>query len=266
MAPFPRLFSDDVSRSDPHKASLIKARVKDTIPFFNRKEEIQRFRDMLRDRDPRIFVIQGPQSSGKSSFIEQILMDSEDEQIGMNSKATTRKDIVWLDGRRGDFSDLALFYGALATFRPALAALEASLPKPLKPVLKEIKPAEWWRTFVSAQALELPQGLIFRLNVQDDLRDVTAADTLSLFKKIVDTLEALKVAFGSLESGPPVLVVDEANELDNLARTVDGQTVLEQFFRFITDSTKKRRLFHVIMASSDAFFDNWLSKCMQCCP
>ena len=59
----------------------------------------------------------------------------------------------------------------------------------------------------------------------------------------------------------PILFIDEANRLRALLRDKDhGQSVLESFFEWLILHTKEKEQFHVVMASSDSFFNLWVKK------
>jgi len=54
--------------------------------------------------------------------------------------------------------------------------------------------------------------------------------------------------------------VDEANRLRGLLRDEDGQAALESFFEWLVMTTKQKQNFHVLLASSDSFFNLWVER------
>ena len=59
----------------------------------------------------------------------------------------------------------------------------------------------------------------------------------------------------------PLLVIDQANELKKLLRYKDGQAALENLFQwFIIHNTKELQKFHVVLISSENFFDQWVEQ------
>ena len=58
----------------------------------------------------------------------------------------------------------------------------------------------------------------------------------------------------------PLLVVDQANELQKLLRYKDGQAALENLFQWFIRNTKELQKFHVVLISSENFFDQWVEQ------
>ena len=58
---------------------------------------------------------------------------------------------------------------------------------------------------------------------------------------------------------PPVLIIDEANQLDALLES-GGRIALDDFFAWLVENTKQTNRFHVVMASSDSFFLKWINQ------
>ena len=58
----------------------------------------------------------------------------------------------------------------------------------------------------------------------------------------------------------PILVIGHANELKKLLRYEDGQTALENLFQRFIHNTKEQKNFHVVLISSENFFDQWVEQ------
>lgn len=58
----------------------------------------------------------------------------------------------------------------------------------------------------------------------------------------------------------PVFIIDEANRLLTLLRDKEGQTALESLFKWFVLHTKEKGHFHVLLVSSDSFFNLWVEK------
>jgi len=57
----------------------------------------------------------------------------------------------------------------------------------------------------------------------------------------------------------PILVIDEANELNALVKDPDGQDALTNIFKWLVMNTKEANRFHSLLISSDSFFHLWVS-------
>eukprot|EP00276_Gloeochaete_wittrockiana_P002359 CAMPEP_0184671170 /NCGR_PEP_ID=MMETSP0308-20130426/85342_1 /TAXON_ID=38269 /ORGANISM="Gloeochaete witrockiana, Strain SAG 46.84" /LENGTH=510 /DNA_ID=CAMNT_0027118249 /DNA_START=302 /DNA_END=1835 /DNA_ORIENTATION=+ len=86
-----------------------------------------------------------------------------------------------------------------------------------------------------------------------------AAESLSRSSSILQRMRQLPIIGARTpDYGPPVLVIDEANELDELSRTKAGRAELKKFLSLAVDYTKVNSRFHIVMATSDSFFLDWL--------
>ena len=56
-----------------------------------------------------------------------------------------------------------------------------------------------------------------------------------------------------------MFIIDEANELNVLTKHPDGQDALHNLFKWLVMNTKEQNCFHVILSSSDSFFNLWVS-------
>ena len=64
-------------------------------------------------------------------------------------------------------------------------------------------------------------------------------------------------------SSYPIFVIDHANELKKLLRYEYGQEALEKLFRWFTLNTKELQKFHVVLISSENFFDQWVEQFVE---
>ena len=55
----------------------------------------------------------------------------------------------------------------------------------------------------------------------------------------------------------PILVIDQANELKKLLRHKGGKEALKRLFQWSIWNTKEVHKFHVVLISSENFFDQW---------
>jgi len=59
------------------------------------------------------------------------------------------------------------------------------------------------------------------------------------------------------EAPYPVLFIDEANRLDDLTRSPEGAAIMSDFAAWLICISKQRGQCHVVLASSDSFFNVW---------
>lgn len=58
----------------------------------------------------------------------------------------------------------------------------------------------------------------------------------------------------------PIFVIDEPNRLKNLLRDANGQAALECIFEWFVLYTKEKCHFHIVLLSSDSFFNLWVEQ------
>ena len=59
---------------------------------------------------------------------------------------------------------------------------------------------------------------------------------------------------------PPILFIDKANHLDALKDDERGSSSLNDFFVWIVQNSKEMNKLHIVMASNDSFFYEWLNQ------
>ena len=78
-----------------------------------------------------------------------------------------------------------------------------------------------------------------------------------LVQGVGDSLPS-KILLQGIQS--PILIIDEASRLRMLLRDRDGQAALESLVEWLIMRTKKKHQFHVVLASSDSFFNLWVER------
>ena len=58
----------------------------------------------------------------------------------------------------------------------------------------------------------------------------------------------------------PILLIDEAHELNALVKDPDGHDALTNIFKWLVLNTKEVNRFHSVLVSSDSFFHLWVTK------
>mmetsp|Transcript_13347 Transcript_13347/g.22352 ORF Transcript_13347/g.22352 Transcript_13347/m.22352 type:complete len:473 (-) Transcript_13347:332-1750(-) len=209
--------------------------------FYNREDEQRDFRNLFRYESPKIIVLQGPPSSGKTSMLRNMLLG--------------RPDVVFVDGRKSDFSSVARFHKKFAD----CGIIERQLFGQLTAALQSIKIG----TSVDSSGIPSVQATLDQFDpekaprLEDPLQ--AAAESLSRSSSILQQMRKLPIIGAKTpDYGPPVLVIDEANELDELSRTKAGRAELKKFLSLAVDYTKVNSRFHIVMATSDSFFLDWL--------
>ena len=76
-------------------------------------------------------------------------------------------------------------------------------------------------------------------------------------------LELVQICFHlclALQKGPvlPTIIIDEANQLQQWKEAEENQ--LDALLRFFVLVTKEAKLAHVVLATSESFFEYWLSE------
>ena len=86
----------------------------------------------------------------------------------------------------------------------------------------------------------------------------SAIDKLNnLLKYTVNNMSARLFKHGKQH---PIFVIDQANRLKTLYRDKDGRSDLENLFQWFIFHSKEKQNFHVVLISSDSFFDQWVEQ------
>ena len=197
--------------------------------MFNRQREIRCLSEVLKNK-PEFSIITGPVDSGKTRLVEYLL----------HNKTKRNVPICPINLRKGNYYRVQSLVDSLSL---DMGSWLYRIKKALSESGKE----------VSASAAELAS---VSLKLQ---RKVTPSDSLNyLLKEVANGLPARTLLRGKQQ---PVLFIDEANRLRTLLRDVDhGQSALESLFEWLILHTKEKQQFHVVMATSDSFFNVWVEK------
>eukprot|EP00291_Cryptomonas_curvata_P019881 CAMPEP_0172160678 /NCGR_PEP_ID=MMETSP1050-20130122/5690_1 /TAXON_ID=233186 /ORGANISM="Cryptomonas curvata, Strain CCAP979/52" /LENGTH=394 /DNA_ID=CAMNT_0012830465 /DNA_START=110 /DNA_END=1294 /DNA_ORIENTATION=+ len=193
--------------------------------FFNRQAETVFLTEILND-DPVFSIVVGPPSCGKSALINHVLDQKLDD--GRNAFHAIRIDL------RGCFiTDKSSLRSVLLD----KSGLAASADK------------DWSALTRSLRSLEVsgPRWKLFGLTQENKTFNLDS---------LIPTIP--RWPFGG-DGRPYVLFIDEANELTTLASN-DKET-FRSFLSFIVRISKQDQRLHVLFASSDSLYVQWLTSC-----
>ena len=202
--------------------------VKFTFPafsqsFFNRVKEVDQITTRLSSKKPKLTVMLGPPSSGKTALMRHII---------------EQKD-----------NGAPLFHPLRIDLRAVDIAAHDSL---YSAILDQVSKPEWTLSQkVKSVKLQAPGDVALTAN----FRDQKPSNLIELLKRVKSQFRPGNIWHGER---PVVLVVDEANELKNLKNKDD----LKTFLRFAVEVSKQESKCHVVFTSSDSFFEYWLEKGM----
>ena len=191
--------------------------------MFNRSREIERLSKLLLS-PPKLSVVTGPVNSGKSKLLDFVIARLE--------RCNGRIPVHSVNLRQG-------------TYNSVESLVVESLSSDV-------------RTWVDAIKESVSEVSMSQVRVKVNLNKGTPLDRLNyLLQSIARELPAYSILRGKR---PPVFFIDEANRLRSLLCDKDGQAALESLFQWFVLHTKEKRHFHVLMASSDSFFNLWVEK------
>ncbi len=206
--------------------------VRSPIPresFYNRKREIEDFREVLEGK-PQISVISGPVNSGKTTLILLLL-----EELSKNNRP-----VLHLDLRERSFS----------TVHELATSLEGAMASWLNSIFKVVQKTD-----------EVSFG---KLRVKRDLSKGTPIERLNdTFAMMSKELPEYNLLFGKQS---PILFIDEANKLKMLLNREDkelkeeGHIALVNLFEWFVKNTKQEHRFHVVLGTSDSFYNLWIEE------
>ena len=205
-------------------SSVQKSRFFHDPTFFNRKKEIGLCVGLLNSR-PTISVFTGPPDSGKTALLRHVL-----DQQGKD------RPILSIDMREKSFSDVPTF---LASMEKSLEPWCNSMKKLLNSAVVKIPYAEFDLATIYSAGMTPKEKLE------------------TLFTFIRENTPNFRVWSGRKF---PIFFIDEANKMANLTKSEGGPEVLKMFLDFLVKCTKQDRRFHVLLASSDSFYQTWLSQ------
>ena len=204
--------------------------------FFNREIEIRELRNIL-DTYPRFTVLLGGPSTGKSRLLTHILRDPAGHYAP-----------VHIDLRGIAIQDYQQLGEQLISKVPTWATPAS----PLHKLLDTAKQAAGGASVtLGGVEFKLPN---WNQPSERSLKDFTS--TLNLLKM---ALPEWRLRTGTQRK--PVLFIDEANKLGGISEHPGdvGSKALRSLLDWCVLNTKQDGRFHVVFASSDSFFMDWLA-------
>jgi ATPase domain predominantly from Archaea len=190
-----------------------------TMVFFNRIKEITELTTFLKSK-PKLTVLLGPPSSGKTAFMKHVVSQT------VNNNPLFHP--IRIDLRTVDVSSNDSLYSALAK------------------KVKQIPEWKWTNKVVSSVESSY-DGVSVKANLNPD--------SIATLPQLLDAIKSEMKPFDWWHGQRQVvLVVDEANELKHLKNKGD----LDTFLKFAVEVTKQESQSHVVLTSSDSFFESWL--------
>lgn len=201
--------------------------------FFNRAKEIRDIRAIL-DNDPGCTVVLGGPSSGKTRLLKHVLSSEEYAPIILDLR----------DSPVNNYQQLMQY---LMMQVPVWANLSDLMGKIASNVKQYVAGTE---ITVGDATLKLPANW--------PSKELTVTDFAQVLSVLKSALPTWTLLTGSQRK--PVLFIDEANLLGALSKAAndEGAVALHNLLRWCVSNSKQERRFHVVFASSDSFFLNWL--------
>ena len=198
--------------------------------FFNRDIEIRALRRIL-DNEPQVTVVLGGPSTGKSRLLTHILHDPAGHYapVHINLRGVAIQDYQELG------EQLVSKVPVWTSKENAPQALPDATKRTVGGASKNIEMPDWTKP------------------LERTLKDFTS--TLDLLQA---ALPEWRLRTGTQRK--PVLFIDEANKLGRISKKPDddGAAALKSFLEWCVLNTKEEGRFHVVFASSDSFFMDWL--------
>ncbi|CAB4492483.1 hypothetical protein RhiirA1_539980 [Rhizophagus irregularis] len=203
--------------------------------FFNRTRELRYFRNAFTNGQPRLHVILGPPSTGKTALIREITTKNENFSP------------LFINCRNGQFDSPENVYNSLSIQFKTLADKQM---KYLEKLPNELEIRDKILDFVNFVA-------------EKGKEKITSDRVSELLSKIVGTLPDWNF-WNGYRIPQPILVNDEANLFSQLGNSSkEGASLLKSFLNWLVLNTKEERRFHAILTSSDSFFINWIESQLQ---
>ena len=176
----------------------------DGFDFFNRVHETEELRKLLSHDPTGILVLLGPKSSGKTAFIQHLLVDHP---------AMVKRPAIYIDARKTSVSSAALLKKAIAMGSRRLWDIVEGLTDAVAATATAVSKVSLTAVFCNAE--------VSRKNF-----DVDAYDMCEILSWVEDRLLTEQAA----GDPAPVIIIDEANDL--MEWRDYNSTELNQFLKF----------------------------------
>jgi hypothetical protein len=197
--------------------------------FFVRTREIATLRNIF-DHEPQLTVVLGGPSTGKSRLLAHMLCDPAGPYAA-----------VHIDLRSIALQDHQHLGRTLVSRIPAWAT-----------------PGTPLHTLLRDMAKDDDAGTVHRLPNWNRSPERTLKDFTNTLSLLAEALPKRRRPTGTERA--PVLFIDEAHLLSEISRAPNdaGAVALRAFLEWCVLNTKQEGRFHVVFASTDCFFVNWL--------
>ncbi|OAV92045.1 hypothetical protein PTTG_27761 [Puccinia triticina 1-1 BBBD Race 1] len=189
--------------------------------LYNRDRETKKLATRLKG-EPEFTVLLGPPSSGKTALARTVTSLLQADQ-------TPEFHPLMINLRTADTSKNGRFLDAFLLKAQAAAK------------------GGWWNQWFSR--LELSAG---DFSVKFNYKKAFPLSANQVFDNLAAQLKPWNLLHGER---PPVIVVDKANSF----KRMEDDTI-QAFFDFAIQVTKEEGKMHIILTSSDSFFEQWLEK------
>jgi len=117
----------------------------------------------------------------------------------------------------------------------------------------------WFQEKISGAAQGVEVSLEWDAGVQRTLQNPQLNDFKELLKKISIMMKGAQRNMWNKKM-IPVLMFDEANALERIAKDAEGTRALQDLFSWMVALTKQDLICHIVLGSSDAFFLDWIDQ------
>ena len=200
--------------------------------MFNRTREIAEITKVFLSK-PQLSIITGPVNSGKTRFMNEVLSK-------LPSVTSCPTPILHINLRQGTYT--------------SVRALEESFAAKVPSWMDKISKA--------AKTVTLSAGPVeIKVEKATEKEKGVEEGALKRFNKLLESVAGSMPERTHLKGiQMPMFVIDEANRLKTLQRDPNGQAALESLFEWFVSHTKENRHFHVVLLSSDSFFNKWVER------